>query len=67
MYMAGTPCPYGGKIGAEAQVAWDANPQDRPDYKEAKTDYIKKCRFSLNSQGQKKSRITCAKEFNKGR
>ena len=67
MYMAGTPCPYGGKIGPEAQVAWNANPQDRPDYDEAKAKYIKKCKGSLNSQERKKSRITCAKEFNKGR
>ena len=36
MEMAGTPCPYMGKIGKEAEVAWDANPQERPDYKEYK-------------------------------
>ena len=32
MEMAGTPCPYMGKIGAEAADAWDINPQERPDY-----------------------------------
>ena len=32
MEMAGTPCPYMGKIGAEAADAWDVNPQERPDY-----------------------------------
>ena len=32
MEMAGTPCPYMGKIGQEAAAAWDVNPQERPDY-----------------------------------
>ena len=36
MEMAGTPCPYEGKIGAEAADAWAVNPQERPDYDEWK-------------------------------
>ena len=32
MEQAGSPCPYKGKIGAEAQTAWDENPEDRPDW-----------------------------------
>ena len=28
MEMAGTPCPYQGKIGKEATVAWEENKQD---------------------------------------
>lgn len=31
MWMAGTPCPYKGKIGNEAKTAWVANPQDAPE------------------------------------
>ena len=31
MEMAGTPCPYFGKIGAEAQTAWDSAPERRPE------------------------------------
>ena len=31
MWMAGTPCPYKGKIGNEARVAWEANPNDAPE------------------------------------
>jgi hypothetical protein len=31
MRMAGTPCPFEGMIGAEAQNAWDANPQRLPE------------------------------------
>jgi len=31
MWMAGTPCPYKGKIGNEAKIAWVANPQDAPE------------------------------------
>lgn len=30
MWMAGTPCPYKGKIGNEARIAWEANPEDAP-------------------------------------
>jgi|TARA_R100000084_G_scaffold57718_2_gene24455 hypothetical protein len=40
MEMAGTPCPYKGKIGNEAQVAWTENEEERPDYNKRK----KKCR-----------------------
>jgi hypothetical protein len=32
MEMAGTPCPYMGKIGVEAAQAWLENPEKRPDY-----------------------------------
>jgi hypothetical protein len=31
MEMAGTPCPYQGKIGAEATMAWAENKSKRPD------------------------------------
>jgi hypothetical protein len=33
MEMAGTPCPYYGKIGDEARVAWEENAEERPDKK----------------------------------
>tara|TARA_R110002020_G_scaffold422100_6_gene631297 strand:- start:225 stop:797 length:573 start_codon:yes stop_codon:yes gene_type:complete len=32
MEMAGTPCPYMGKIGLEAAKEWAKNPEKRPDY-----------------------------------
>ena len=38
MEQAGSPCPYKGKIGAEAQKAWDENPEDRPDWHIIKAD-----------------------------
>jgi len=38
MMQAGTPCPYKGKIGQEAKVAWEENPQDRPDWEEVKKE-----------------------------
>jgi len=66
MEMAGTPCPYFGKIGDEAKTAWAANPKDRPDYKEAKARYVSMCAGTLNASGQKKSRGTCRHEFDKG-
>ena len=30
--MAGTPCPYFGKIGLDAAKGWAENPEKRPDY-----------------------------------
>ena len=38
MEMAGTRCPYKGKIGAEAQKAWLENPEDRPDWDDIKKE-----------------------------
>ena len=32
MEMAGTPCPYMGKIGIDAAKEWANNPEKRPDY-----------------------------------
>ena len=33
MEMAGTPCPYMGRIGADATAAWQENSDERPDAK----------------------------------
>jgi len=63
MYMAGTPCPYEGKIGKEAELAWQQNPEDRPDYEEAKDRYVKQCRERQHANGLKKSRLKCVYEF----
>ena len=38
MEQSGSPCPYKGRIGAEAQKAWDENPEDRPDWHLIKAD-----------------------------
>ena len=38
MKMAGTPCPYNGLIGTEAQAAWDENQEDRPDWDQVKRE-----------------------------
>jgi hypothetical protein len=32
MLEAGTPCPFDGKIGAEAKMLWEQYPELRPDY-----------------------------------
>ena len=32
MWMAGTPCPFMGKIGLDAAQLWKENPEKRPDY-----------------------------------
>jgi hypothetical protein len=38
MMAAGTPCPYEGKIGAQAKAAWEDNADKIPKMDEAKTD-----------------------------
>ena len=63
MEMAGTPCPYKGKIGKEAIKSWANNVEDRPDYKEVKNTYIQRCKKTRNSNGKKKSKSTCVREF----
>jgi hypothetical protein len=63
MEMAGTPCPYQGKIGKEATAAWASNVEDRPDFEKVKDKYVKSCKKTRNSNGQKKSKRTCVKEF----
>ena len=44
MESAGTPCPYQGLIGPQAQEMWDKYPEMRPDYEEwlAKNEIISK-------------------------
>ena len=48
MRMAGTPCPYEGKIGKEASAEWDKNQSKRPDVKDAEKEYIVKCTHEAN-------------------
>ena len=48
MEMAGTPCPYMGKIGKEASEGWKTNPSQRPDAKEYKSNWIANCKKGLN-------------------
>jgi hypothetical protein len=38
MMQAGTPCPYKGKIGEEARIAWEQNPEERPDWEDIKKE-----------------------------
>ena len=54
MEMAGTPCPYQGKIGKEATVAWSENKQDRPDYKVWYKEKVQKCKQVWHSNSQLK-------------
>jgi len=44
MQSAGSPCPWNGKIGKNAQAMWDKYPELRPDYEEylAKSEAIAK-------------------------
>ena len=54
MAMAGTPCPYKGKIGKEATVAWEENKTDRPDYKIWYKEQKANCKRVWHSNSQLK-------------
>ena len=41
MEMAGTPCPYFGKIGLDAAKGWAENPEKRPDYDKWVTENVR--------------------------
>ena len=53
MFMAGTPCPYEGKIGKEAKTEWAKNSSKRPDVKDAEEEYIKQCTHESNPNRNK--------------
>ena len=65
MEMAGTPCPYKGKIGKEATAAWASHTDERPDSEGLYDAFIKKCWLSPNKKGVSKSKRTCKKEWKK--
>ena len=56
MEMAGTPCPYQGKIGKEATLAWAANASRRPDAKDQEKLFIKQCTNEKNPNRDKINR-----------
>ena len=39
MMHAGTPCPYDGKIGSEAKLAWETHTENEKPYAEQEKDY----------------------------
>ena len=48
MEMAGTPCPYYGKIGLEVAEGWANNPEKRPDYDKWVKENVKEEEFISN-------------------
>ncbi len=56
MEMAGTPCPYEGKIGKEATMAWAENRSKRPDVKEQEKLFIQQCTNESNPNREKINR-----------
>ena len=63
MQSAGTPCPFNGKIGAEAQALWDKYPELRPDYDQylAKQEVISKVDAELLAQQLKEAEEEAAR------
>ena len=60
MQSAGTPCPWNGKIGPDAQAMWDKYPELRPDYEDylVKLDAIAKIDTEI---AKEKARIKAEK------
>ena len=56
MEMAGTPCPFQGKIGKEATQAWAENKSKRPDAKEQEKLFIQQCTHDKNPNRDKINR-----------
>jgi hypothetical protein len=54
MEMAGTPCPYKGKIGKQATVAWEENNRERPDYNVWHKAKVPRCKHVSHSNNQLK-------------
>ena len=63
MQSAGTPCPFNGKIGAEAQALWDKYPELRPDYDQylAKQEIISKVDAELLAQQLREAKEEAAR------
>jgi len=63
MQSAGTPCPFDGKIGKEAQALWDKYPELRPDYDLylAKKEIISKVDAELLAQQLKEAEEEAAR------
>jgi len=54
MMMAGTPCPYDGKIGQEAKELWKANPEQDPNnivQEERRNDKLEGAVFGAGALG----------------
>ena len=67
MQSAGTPCPFDGKIGKEAQAMWDKYPELRPDYENhlERTEIIAKVDAELLAQQLKDAARIAAEEAKK--
>tara|TARA_R110002111_G_scaffold46183_1_gene83225 strand:- start:176 stop:973 length:798 start_codon:yes stop_codon:yes gene_type:complete len=67
MQSAGSPCPWNGKIGPEAQAMWDKYPELRPDYKDylAKSEAIAKIDEQIAKEEAKLEAIRLQKEQEK--
>ena len=50
MWMAGTPCPYKGKIGDEASIAWEANMKDAPEGNTVLIEKEEKSNYSVRNE-----------------
>ena len=66
MRMAGTPCPFFGKVGDEAAKAWAYSPEKMPTYELDKKEFFKVCTKTRwkngKYQGIPKSKASCQKE-----
>jgi|TARA_R110002124_G_scaffold35255_3_gene114907 hypothetical protein len=67
MEMAGTPCPYNGKIGKEAKAEWANNVEDRPDYDEYQKKKETKQKQKRKKEAEKQKRKREMDQYEKKR
>ena len=67
MQSAGTPCPFDGKIGKDAQAMWDKYPELRPDYENhlKRTEIMAEVDAELLAQQKKEAARIAAEEAKK--
>ena len=67
MQSAGTPCPFDGKIGKDAQAMWDKYPELRPDYENhlKRTEIMAEVDAELLAQQKKEATRIAAEEAKK--
>jgi DNA-binding transcriptional MerR regulator len=67
MQSAGTPCPFDGKIGKDAQAMWDKYPELRPDYENhlKRTEIMAEVDAELLAQQKKEAARIAAEKAKK--
>ena len=64
MWSAGTPCPFGGKIGNQAKAMWLAKPQEAPEGAKIRLDAVKAAELAEQKRLEEEERKEAEKNGN---